>query len=173
MSRRRSASAPTKKGNKLFNTKPHLSPLMKKIFLASILFAFFAVTSTATRAADAPTTNAPTPTLEQRVAGLEAYLANGDPTAPPTRPLFSSVARQRARAAGVASGMSPSQSAPQARRFTAVRSRRRMLHVVEGLGRQPHPRARRAAVREEIAGLLEGPLRGARHARGEQTDRPA
>ncbi|MCX6954533.1 MAG: hypothetical protein NTV51_20460, partial [Verrucomicrobia bacterium] len=29
------------------------------------------------QAADAP---APTPTLEQRVAGLEAYLGNGDPT---------------------------------------------------------------------------------------------
>jgi len=38
--------------------------------------------STASRAADAPATNAPTPTLEQRVAGLEAYLANSDPTAP-------------------------------------------------------------------------------------------
>ena len=25
---------------------------------------------------------APTPTLEQRVAGLEAYVTNGDPTAP-------------------------------------------------------------------------------------------
>lgn len=33
-------------------------------------------------AADAGTTNVPTPTLEQRVAGLEAYLANGDPSAP-------------------------------------------------------------------------------------------
>ena len=29
-----------------------------------------------------PTPNAPTPTLEQRVAGLEAYVTNGDPTAP-------------------------------------------------------------------------------------------
>src|SRR5438552_4146069 len=55
---------------------------MKKILLASVLFAFLAVMSTTSRTADAPTTNAPTPTLEQRVAGLEAYLANSDPTAP-------------------------------------------------------------------------------------------
>ena len=55
---------------------------MKRIFPASVLFAFLAVMSTASRAADAPATNAPTPTLEQRVAGLEAYLANSDPTAP-------------------------------------------------------------------------------------------
>src|ERR1700739_4372718 len=32
--------------------------------------------------APSPTPNAPTPTLEQRVAGLEAYVTNGDPTAP-------------------------------------------------------------------------------------------
>src|SRR5882672_8658514 len=55
---------------------------MKKFLFASVLFAFLAVISTLSRAADAPTTNAPTPTLEQRVAGLEAYLANGDPTTP-------------------------------------------------------------------------------------------
>ena len=36
--------------------------------------------STSVRAADAAP--APVPTLEQRVAGLEAYLTNGDPTAP-------------------------------------------------------------------------------------------
>ena len=55
---------------------------MKNILFASILFVFLAMVSTVSRAADAPTTNAPTPTLEQRVAGLEAYLANSDPTAP-------------------------------------------------------------------------------------------
>jgi Amt family ammonium transporter len=33
-------------------------------------------------AQDAKVSAAPTPTLEQRVAGLEAYLTNGDPTAP-------------------------------------------------------------------------------------------
>jgi ammonium transporter, Amt family len=32
--------------------------------------------------AASPTPSAPTPTLEQRVAGLEAYVTNGDPTAP-------------------------------------------------------------------------------------------
>ena len=32
--------------------------------------------------APSPTPNAPTPTLEQRVAGLEAYVTNGDPTGP-------------------------------------------------------------------------------------------
>jgi Amt family ammonium transporter len=32
--------------------------------------------------APSPTPSAPTPTLEQRVAGLEAYITNGDPTAP-------------------------------------------------------------------------------------------
>jgi Amt family ammonium transporter len=32
--------------------------------------------------APSPTPTAPTPTLEQRVAGLEAYVTNGDPTAP-------------------------------------------------------------------------------------------
>jgi Amt family ammonium transporter len=32
--------------------------------------------------AASPTPNTPTPTLEQRVAGLEAYITNGDPTAP-------------------------------------------------------------------------------------------
>jgi ammonium transporter, Amt family len=32
--------------------------------------------------AASPTPSAPTPTLEQRVAGLEAYITNGDPTAP-------------------------------------------------------------------------------------------
>src|SRR6266403_718363 len=33
-------------------------------------------------AASAPAAPAPTPTLEQRMAGLEAYLTNGDPTVP-------------------------------------------------------------------------------------------
>ena len=32
--------------------------------------------------APSPASSAPTPTLEQRVAGLEAYVTNGDPTAP-------------------------------------------------------------------------------------------
>jgi Amt family ammonium transporter len=36
----------------------------------------------ATAPAASPSPSAPTPTLEQRVAGLEAYITNGDPTAP-------------------------------------------------------------------------------------------
>jgi Amt family ammonium transporter len=56
---------------------------MKRLILLSTLLAILLCNWAATaRAADAATTNAPTPTLEQRVAGLEAYLANGDPTAP-------------------------------------------------------------------------------------------
>ena len=47
----------------------------------SFLLAVFAVI-TPTRGADATPPPPPAPTLEQRVAGLEAYLANGDPTAP-------------------------------------------------------------------------------------------
>jgi ammonium transporter, Amt family len=41
-----------------------------------------AAPATATAPATAPTPSAPVPTLEQRVAGLEAYITNGDPTAP-------------------------------------------------------------------------------------------
>src|SRR6266446_2517318 len=57
---------------------------MKRLFLYCVLVAGFALTVATMRAADAATTNAPAavPTLEQRVAGLEAYLANGDPTTP-------------------------------------------------------------------------------------------
>src|SRR5438552_10835750 len=47
-----------------------------------MLLGGLALTAATARAADAATTNAPTPTLEQRVAGLEAYLGNTDPTAP-------------------------------------------------------------------------------------------
>ncbi len=52
---------------------------MKKLFLTLALAVTTAFSSLNTRAADAP---APEPTLEQRVAGLEAYLGNTDPTAP-------------------------------------------------------------------------------------------
>src|ERR1051326_9196996 len=55
---------------------------MKKLIISFTCIAFFLLLSRTARAADAATTNVPTPTLEQRVAGLEAYLANGDPTAP-------------------------------------------------------------------------------------------
>jgi len=55
---------------------------MKKIVLFSVLMAALAFEAARTYAADAATTNVPVPTLEQRVAGLEAYLSNGDPTVP-------------------------------------------------------------------------------------------
>ena len=41
-----------------------------------------AAPATVATPATSPTPSAPTPTLEQRVAGLEAYVANGDPTVP-------------------------------------------------------------------------------------------
>lgn len=57
---------------------------MKKLFLSLILAVTAVSSSLNTGAADA--TNAPaappTPTIEQRLAGVEAYIANTDPTAP-------------------------------------------------------------------------------------------
>jgi Amt family ammonium transporter len=60
---------------------------MKKRFFTLGLAALVSTLSVTLRAADAPaapapaSTNAtPAPTLEQRVAGLEAYIANGDPS---------------------------------------------------------------------------------------------
>ena len=57
----------------------HPSSLLRKL----ILLAFLGLQlNLAALAADAPAAApAPVPTLEQRVAGLEAYLGNGDPTA--------------------------------------------------------------------------------------------
>ena len=57
---------------------------MKKLFLTLALAATAAFGSLNTRAADAPAAPAtppPTPTLEQRIGSLEAYINNGDPTA--------------------------------------------------------------------------------------------
>src|SRR6266436_5831034 len=67
---------------------------MKNFFLSLGLFALGGALSLTLRAADAPATPAPaaaapaatnapppTPTLEQRVGGLEAYIGNGDPSA--------------------------------------------------------------------------------------------
>src|ERR1051325_2071937 len=51
---------------------------MKKLLLT--LLAGLILTAPVLRAADAP--KKPEPTIEQRVAGLEAYIAHGDPTAP-------------------------------------------------------------------------------------------
>src|SRR5437667_6553864 len=58
---------------------------MKKIFLTFGLVTLVSSFNPGLQAADAPNapaaTNAPpAPTLEQRVAGLEAYIANGDPS---------------------------------------------------------------------------------------------
>src|SRR5438093_7267649 len=55
---------------------------MKRIIFGCMLLGGLALPAATARAADAATTNVPVPTLEQRVAGLEAYQANGDPTAP-------------------------------------------------------------------------------------------
>src|SRR5437660_9033947 len=75
-SKKPSAFAPRKKENK--PSKPFVPP-MKKLILICVLLSVFGLT--VSDAADAAATNTPTPTLEQRVAGLEAYLANGDPAA--------------------------------------------------------------------------------------------
>jgi len=58
---------------------------MKKFLLITLLSTVSLLGTIASRAADA--TNAappapPTPTIEQRLAGVEAYIANTDPTAP-------------------------------------------------------------------------------------------
>src|SRR5262245_6334300 len=54
-------------------------PTMKRLVLVLTLLAAFFVARFTTLAAES---KKPEPTLEQRVAGLEAYLSNGDPTAP-------------------------------------------------------------------------------------------
>ena len=51
---------------------------MKKLFLILSLFAVVFTSANPVRAED----KKPEPTMEQRVAGLEAYMANGDPSAP-------------------------------------------------------------------------------------------
>jgi ammonium transporter, Amt family len=55
---------------------------MKRFVFFSALLAPLMLGMPSGRAADAPSTNTPVPTLEQRVAGIEAYLANADPAAP-------------------------------------------------------------------------------------------
>src|SRR5438552_18342834 len=57
--------------------------LMKRKTLSLLVFAATVVSLPMLRAAD-PAANAPAPapTLEQRVGSLEAYVTNGDPTAP-------------------------------------------------------------------------------------------
>src|SRR6185436_5484015 len=55
---------------------------MKRFALYCALVATLMLETSSGRAADAASTNVPVPTLEQRVAGLEAYLANSDPSGP-------------------------------------------------------------------------------------------
>src|SRR6266550_4581877 len=55
---------------------------MKKSALVLFWFVMLALIAPRAFGADAAATNTPTPTLEQRVAGLEAYLGNTDPSAP-------------------------------------------------------------------------------------------
>ena len=67
-----------------------MSKLIKKLACAAILTVAAGIVwsgtaygqETTAAAAPAPAATAPTPTLEQRVAGLEAYLTNCDPTTP-------------------------------------------------------------------------------------------
>src|SRR5213596_3587293 len=60
-----------------------MKQLMKKIILALLVCASIAGGGSMLRAAEAAAkAPPPAPTLEQRVAGLEAYLGNSDPTAP-------------------------------------------------------------------------------------------
>src|SRR6266487_5872961 len=60
-----------------------MKQLMKKIILALLVCAGIAACGPMLCAAEAaPKAPPPAPTLEQRVAGLEAYLGNSDPTAP-------------------------------------------------------------------------------------------
>src|SRR3989442_3099371 len=83
-SRKPSGFEPKRKENKLFNavTQPLTNTNMKKLILSLLLIATFISLAPFARAAEAAATNVPVPTLEQRGAGLEAYLGNGDPTAP-------------------------------------------------------------------------------------------
>src|SRR2546421_16966 len=77
------ASGPKKRASKPFNQKGE--PQMKKILTTIVLFMFVIVPVGlfAADAAGSTATNAapPAPTLEQRIAGLEAYIGNGDPSA--------------------------------------------------------------------------------------------
>src|SRR3981081_1695189 len=58
------------------------SILCSVVFTTQSLFAQNTTPSPSPTAAASPAASPPAPTLEQRVAGLEAYLTNGDPTVP-------------------------------------------------------------------------------------------
>ena len=55
---------------------------MKSILRTLTILAFAAMPFWAAAEEAKPATPPPAPSLEQRVAGLEAYLGNGDPSAP-------------------------------------------------------------------------------------------
>src|SRR2546427_11519343 len=60
-----------------------MKQLMKKIILALLVCAGIAAGDPMLRAAEAAAkAPPPAPSLEQRIASLEAYVNNGDPTAP-------------------------------------------------------------------------------------------
>src|SRR5437867_2982686 len=83
-----SASAPRRKATRLCKSHfPTLNPvmkqLMKRIILALLVCAGIAAGDPMLRAAEAAAkAPPPAPSLDQRVASLEAYVSNGDPTAP-------------------------------------------------------------------------------------------
>src|SRR5437867_5179718 len=83
-----SASAPRRKATRLCKSHfPTLNPvmkqLMKRIILALLVCAGIAAGDPMLRAAEAAAkAPPPAPSLEQRVGSLEAYVNNGDPTAP-------------------------------------------------------------------------------------------
>jgi len=60
-----------------------MKQLMKRIMLALLVCAGIAAGTPMLRAAEAAAkAPPPAPSLEQRIASLEAYVNNGDPTAP-------------------------------------------------------------------------------------------
>src|SRR5262245_27392291 len=82
---RRSGSGPRKKAKPRFNSLNHPTHRtnaypMKRFLLTLTLTLLTASWLCQLRAADPPPK--PEPTLDQRVAAVEAYINNGDPTAP-------------------------------------------------------------------------------------------
>src|SRR5437868_15163578 len=89
MSKKRFAFGLKKKENKLSRLKHQRSPPMKKLFLSILLLAGQATSPMLCPAADAPAPKRAEPTLEQRVADLEAYVNNGARVADGTNNVFS------------------------------------------------------------------------------------
>src|SRR6202022_1757402 len=68
--------------SKIIKSGALASLLCFAVLTTQSLFAQNATPSPSPAAAASPAASPPAPTLEQRVAGLEAYLTNGDPTVP-------------------------------------------------------------------------------------------